>query len=401
MKISVVHSFYSDSSPSGENIVVRQQVQQLLDAGHDVQLVAISTDDLSDRPAYKLRTAWNVATAGGESPLKALDKFAPDVVHVHNLFPNYSTAWLTAWRGPVVSTVHNFRPACAGGLLLRDGLPCTLCPDKSSINAVIHACYRDSRLASIPLAVRNRRGVGADKVLSRSDRIIYPAQHVRWQYEQMGAPAARGIVIPHFSLPPEPFPGDMTQSVLPEAPWLFIGRLSEEKGILPLLDGWPPDIPLIIYGTGPLLDKVLARCRDKIRYAGLARHEDIKIAIQHCRGVVIPSVWLEIGPLTYAEALSCARPVAAKSGNGAAFDIEKANTGSVFESFEGLPAALRAVDSDWKAFSARAAARYAAIYAPEAWTRKTIACYEAAIGGTADGGVQGRCDSARETGARS
>lgn len=388
MKISVVHSFYSGSSPSGENVVVRQQVQQLLDAGHDVQLVAVSTDDLSDRPAYQLRAAWNVATAGGESPLKAVDKFSPDVVHVHNLFPNYSTGWLAAWRGPLVSTVHNFRAACAGGLLLRNGLPCTLCPDKSSINAVIHACYRGSRLASIPLAVRNRRGVGADKVLARSDRIIYPAQHVRRQYEQMGAAAARGTVIPHFSLPPKSSPDELTQPVLSETPWLFIGRLSEEKGILPLLDCWPPNVPLIIYGTGPLLDEVLARCRDRIHYAGLAPHEDVRIAIQHCRGVVIPSVWLEIGPLTYAEALSCGRPVAAKSGNGAAFDIEKANTGRVFESFDDLPEALKAVDSDWKAFSDRAAARYADIYAPEAWTRKTIDCYEAAIGGTADSGQE-------------
>lgn len=382
MRISVVHSFYSDRSPSGENVVVRQQVQQLLDAGHDVQLVAVCTDDLSGRPAYKLKAAWNVATAGGESPLKALNKFAPDIVHVHNLFPNYSTGWLDMWRGPLVSTVHNFRPACAGGMFLRNGRPCTLCPDKSSVNAVIHACYRGSRLASIPLAVRNRRGVGADAVLSRSDRIIYPAQHVRWQYEQMGVAAAQGVVIPHFSLPPQSSPEANASPPPHEAPWLFIGRLSEEKGILPLLDYWPPEVPLTIFGTGPLQEKVLAQCRGNIRYAGLARHGDVQEAIQRCRGVVIPSVWLEIGPLTYAEALSCSRPVVAISGNGAAFDIEKADTGRVFETFDGVSEALAAVDSDWKAFSVRAAARYADIYAPQAWTRKILNCYESALGGT-------------------
>ncbi|MEV8133604.1 glycosyltransferase family 4 protein [Pseudarthrobacter oxydans] len=375
MKISVVHSFYSGDAPSGENVVVQQQVQQLLNAGHDVQLVAVRTDDLAGRSSYNMVTAWNVATAGGVSPVEELQKFGPDVVHIHNLFPNYSTRWLAAWPGPIVSTAHNFRAACANGMLLRNGSPCTLCPDKSQANAVVHACYRGSRLATIPLAVRNRRGVAGDAVIARSDRVIYPAQHVRQEYEKMGVPAQKGTVIPHFTLPAGPSelqgadPG-------PRAPWLYIGRLSAEKGILPLLDFWPGDERLVILGSGALQDTVMARCRGNIHYGGLVRHEDVRSRIRSSRGVVIPSLWLEIGPLTYAEALSCSRPILAKSGNGAAFDIVKAGTGAVFETFDELPHALRKVNSDWSGFSDRAGDRYAEMYTPQAWTKKMLDCYE-------------------------
>lgn len=375
MKISVVHSFYSGASPSGENVVVQEQVQQLLDAGHEVQLVAVRTDDLSGRSSYKLVTAWNVATARGASPVEQLEKFAPDVVHVHNLFPNYSTRWLAAWPGPIVSTVHNFRPACANGMLLRNGSLCTLCPDKSQANALLHACYRDSRVATLPLAIRNRRGVGADDVIARSDRVIYPAPHVRRQYEKMGAPVAKGTVIPNFTLPPNPSAAQVSRPGT-EAPWLYIGRLSEEKGVLPLLDFWPAEVPLMVYGAGPFQDKVIARCHGKIRYGGMVRHEDVRALIQSSRGVLMPSLWLEICPLTYGEALSCSRPVVAKSGNGPAFDVEKAGTGAVFDTFEGLPLALQRVNSDWSGFSARAAGRYEEMYTPQAWTRKMLACYE-------------------------
>lgn len=377
MRISVVHSFYSGSSPSGENVVVQEQVQQLLDAGHDVQLVALRTDDLARDASYKFLAAWNVATGRGASPLAAMEQFAPDIVHVHNLFPNYSTRWLPSWPGPIVCTVHNFRAACANGLLLRNGAPCTLCPDTSQVHGVVHACYRGSRFATLPLSVRNRGGVASDPVIVRSDRVVYPAQHVRQQYESMGAPAGKGTVIPHFTAAPGPVPPG-NSAPAPDAPWLYLGRLSAEKGILPLLDAWPASERLAIYGSGNLQEEIRKRSRGNIHFGGPVDHEDVSALIQSSRGVVIPSLWLEIGPLTYAEALSRSRPVVAKSGNGAAFDIAAAGTGTVFGTFAELPQALRKASLGWDGYSARAARRYAEIYSPRTWTEKMVRCYESA-----------------------
>jgi hypothetical protein len=84
----MVHSFYSSAQPSGENTVVLNEVDALRRAGHEVALFAAHTDELEGEVFYKLRSGMRVATGYGRNPLKAINDFSPDVVHVHNLFPN-------------------------------------------------------------------------------------------------------------------------------------------------------------------------------------------------------------------------------------------------------------------------------------------------------------------------
>jgi len=36
--------------------------------------------------------------------------------------------WLKRWSGPLVATLHNYRPACAAGTLFRDGKVCEIRP---------------------------------------------------------------------------------------------------------------------------------------------------------------------------------------------------------------------------------------------------------------------------------
>ena len=137
MRIAVVHSFYSSASPSGENDVVISQVSALRRAGHDVTLIDWHTDVEELTRGYALRAGLQVATGFGPSPLKQLAEFEPDVVHVHNLFPNAGTRWLRHTDFPVVSSLHNYRQVCANGLLYRDGHGCTECV-RSTLHAVQH-----------------------------------------------------------------------------------------------------------------------------------------------------------------------------------------------------------------------------------------------------------------------
>ena len=44
MRIAVVHSYYSNRQPSGENVVVDLQVGALRRAGHEVHVVARAAD---------------------------------------------------------------------------------------------------------------------------------------------------------------------------------------------------------------------------------------------------------------------------------------------------------------------------------------------------------------------
>ena len=48
---------------------------------------------------------------------RIIEEFAPDIIHVHNLFPLLTPAvYDTYWDAgvPVVQTLHNYRIICAG-----------------------------------------------------------------------------------------------------------------------------------------------------------------------------------------------------------------------------------------------------------------------------------------------
>jgi hypothetical protein len=93
LRIAVVHSYYSSRQPSGENVVVDLQIDALHRAGHEVELIARRTGDLEPARTYPVAAALRVASGRGASPRDRIAAFEPDVVHVHNLFPNWGRRW--------------------------------------------------------------------------------------------------------------------------------------------------------------------------------------------------------------------------------------------------------------------------------------------------------------------
>lgn len=375
MRIAIVHSFYSAKAPSGENTVVRMQVDALRRAGHEVAIVAAHTDDLSTSGNYALRAAWNVASGNGISPVEELQKFAPDVVHIHNLFPNYSSKWLKGWRGPIVATVHNYRPVCAAGTLFRDGQTCTDCPKGTQFSAITHGCYRNSRLASIPLALKNAGGVNSDPLLSRSDAVVFLSERSRKQYADFGFKASAIFTVPNF------VETSLRESVQSDGRWAFVGRLSDEKGILPLLNSWPGGTGLDIYGDGPLASEVAKLAENQIAWHGSVSREEVLDLLPGKHGLVIPSVCAEQFPTVYAEALAAGIPVLAKTGNSAADDITSSNVGEVFDEWGDMPRALAAVDGNRETCSQNARKHFDQSFTESQWVASITKIYDSMVAG--------------------
>lgn len=373
MKIAVVHSFYSSKAPSGENTVVGMQIDALREAGHEVSLISVSTDQLASRRGYAVRAAWNVTSGAGENPLSALREIRPDVVHVHNLFPNFSTQWLDEWEGPIVSTIHNYRPVCAAGTLFRDGKTCVKCPELGQTHAVLNACYHDSRVASIPLAVRNRPGVNADPLLRRSECIVFLSERSRNQYADFGFEPLSALVVPNF------VETSLDHGTLSDGRWVFVGRLSHEKGILPLLAAWPKKVGLDIYGDGPLREEVAAMSNDHVRWHGAVPRDILLDVLPKKHGLVIPSVCAEQFPTVYPEALAAGIPVVAKNGNSAADDIAASRVGAVFEDWAEVSTTVDAVDRDRERLASRARSHFAASFTKQRWTQAITDVYDRAV----------------------
>lgn len=374
MKVAIVHSYYSSRQPSGENVVVDSQAAALSAYGFDVRVIAARTDDLETKRGYKLSTAVNVASGRGRSPLHEIEEFAPDLVHVHNLFPNWGSTWLKQWRGPLVTTVHNFRPVCAAGTLFRDGGKCTLCPDTSTLAAVQHACYRSSKVATIPLAIRSRGGIAGDPLLSRADAVVLLTQRARGMYEDFGLAPEKISVIPNFV-------DDVGFSAVsaPGEDWVYIGRLSEEKGIANLIRHWPDTQTLRVYGDGPLRSHVEseAQKRFNVTYLGRLEHDAVPHVLAGARGLVFPSEWAEGGiPLSYVEALAAGRMVVAMAGSSGADDLAAAGAGAVFNEWGALGAALIQAQAQSEVFARRARSHYERNFRRETFLERTNDLYQ-------------------------
>lgn len=373
MRIAVVHSFYASTAPSGENTVVQMQVAELRRAGHEVQLFELRTDDLASGRFYKLSTALNVATGSGANPSAEISEFRPDIVHVHNLFPNFSTNWLRNCPFPVVATIHNFRPMCAAGTLFRAGESCTKCPDAGQHHALINACYKGSRAATLPLAIRNAGGLKRDSVLSRADELIFLSERSRQTYIQFGQPSERCSILPNF------VPASTTSFGNPSGAWIYAGRLTEEKGIIDLLREWPAKQRLKILGDGPCMDEAQTMAGPNVHFEGSVSHQDVLRELAGAVGLVLPSKWAEGLPTIYLEALAAGLPVITRAGNSAADDISIFGHGTVYSDSRELPGAVESVQSDWNSLSTRARERYMTAYTPAAWLEGIMRSYDNAI----------------------
>ena len=371
MRVAVVHSFYSSRVPSGENQVVLAQVEALRAAGHEVALVARYTDERLRRASYPLEAALTTATGVGPDPTAELAAFAPDVVHVHNLFPNFGTGWLRDWPGRIVATLHNFRPMCAGGYLFRDGAPCTACPSGDRWGAVRHGCFHGSRVASLPLAWRGRHGAPADPLLARADALVVLSERARRTYRDAGVD--RLHVVPNFvTVTPH-------EAIAPGDRWLCVARLTPEKGVLELVRSWPAGVGLDIVGEGELRPAIEAAAPAGVRLLGGMANADLRAAMGGHAGLVVPSRWFEGLPTVYLEALAAGLPVLAVDGNSAADDVAAHGLGVVTSASPTtgeLRAGLDAIAGRGAELRRRAGASFRARFTASTWCDAIAGVYD-------------------------
>lgn len=374
MRVAIVHSYYSSSLPSGENVAVNLQVDALRQAGNEVLLVSRNTDDVMARRGSLLRAAATVTTGFGPSPLPQLAAFRPDVVHVHNLFPHFGGSWMRDCDAPIVATLHNFRALCSAGTLWRDGHDCEECLTAGSFRAVVHSCYRQSLLATVPLAVATRDRGHANAVLRHAARLVVLAARSRSTFAGARPDLTDRLrVVPNFS-PDE----GATAAPRPDAPWLFVGRLDASKGIDRLIESWPGSQELVVAGSGPLDDKLRSlAARKPIRFLGQVPRGEIGPLLAECRALIFPSQWRESAPaLTYVEALAASRPTLAVGANAVADDVIAAQSGVAAGEFSELATGMMRLTDHLRQYSAAARSRFEQQYSETSWLSRISAIYE-------------------------
>lgn len=325
LRVLMVHNQYQQAG--GEDAVVRDECALLEKNGVSVNLYRQHNRQVEDMPRLQvaLNTIWSQRTVTEIGDL--CERFRPDVIHAHNTFPLISPSLYFAARQhrvPVVQTLHNFRLFCAQAMFLRDGKICEDCIGTLPWRGVLHRCYRDSAAQSAVVVGMQgiHRALGSYR--REVTRYIALNQFCREKFIQAGLPGERISIKPNFvDLPPPLL--QLRRGAL------FVGRLSQEKGISTLGEAAMlyPEAQLTVIGAGP--EQPLIQGRRNIRLMGWQQPPAITQYMQQAAYLVMPSLWYENFPRTLVEAYACGLPVIASRLGAMAELVKDGVTGLLFE----------------------------------------------------------------------
>jgi len=238
-----------------------------------------------------------------------------------------------------VQTLHNFRLLCVNATFLRNGSVCQDCLGHSPLRGVLHRCYRGSGVASAAVArmiASNRRRGTWDRHVNA---FIALSEHSRAKFVAGGIPADKLFVKPNFVEDPGP-----PMSLPSESRTIFFaGRLSQEKGIAPLLHAWANHElsqtgRLVIAGDGPLraeLGDLAARLglgAPQVQFVGRIAPDEVKERARAARALVLPSLCYENFPRGVLDAFSNGRPLVATDIGALGELVAHGETGLTFPS---------------------------------------------------------------------
>lgn len=398
MKVLLCHNYYQQ--PGGEDRSFFDEEWLLKSHGHEVLRYTVHNDVIDEMSSVRLAKTlmWNQESYRELREL--IQRERPAVMHCTNTFPLISPSVYYAAkreRVPVVQSLHNYRLLCPNALFLRNGKTCESCLGKSfPLPAIIHGCYRDSRVASAGVATMltfHRMMRTWTRVI---DKYFVLTEFARDKFIQGGLAANKMVIKPNF-VHPDTGPGDGSGDYV-----IFVGRLSSEKGIATLLSAWeqlPGNTKLKVVGDGLLAGRVSQAMNDdpRIEWVGRRTKEEVDRLIHKASCLIMPSICYETFGRAIIEAYVHGVPVIASRHGAMAELVRHGETGLLFEAGDATQlreAVERILRDPNKLLKMRRAARneFEQLYTAEVNYDLLIGTYKELI---ADTSVQHTPDSVR------
>ena len=326
LRVGIIHTYYQDKG--GEDVVFEMESALISDICNVETLIFKNKNGAAGLIQFVI-SIWNPFST--RKVKKFIHSFKPDVIHIHNLHFAAGPAVIRTIKRmgvPVVYTVHNYRLLCPSGTLLHNEQIFTQSVRASfPWVAVGKKVFRNSRILTfwLSLITYYHRRIGTWKMI---DKYLVHTEFAKETHidSSFDIPPQKYIVKPNFVMPVI-----NNGFIKRDNVFLFVGRLSEEKGIRFLLDTFSnSDYMLKIAGSGPLKKNVLDVCKyaKNIKYLGALKKDAVEKEMKSCAALIFPSLWYEGMPMTLLEALSSGTPViASKLG---------AMTSIIIDEYDGL-----------------------------------------------------------------
>ena len=321
MRILQIYNRYLERG--GEEIFVEQATKDLSQR-HQVRDLHFSSAEWSGEGKFS-RLSQPLRMFRNPRALRiireAIEEFRPEVALLHNVFPVGSLAsyrLLESMGVPAIQYAHNFRPFSVNGYCWAGGRVESAGLRRNFLPEILRGSWQNSRVKTGCYAAVLWAGhlCGIWRGITHWIAI---SEFMRQTLIQGGISPERITTILHR--------GELDPA-LPSAPpnrtLLFLGRLTEEKGVRVLADAWKQvesrrnSGRLIIGGTGPLMEELrhtLSGCT-RVQLAGFLGNEAKQEVIRSASALVVPSVWWEPFGLVVCEAYNHGKPVLASASGG-------------------------------------------------------------------------------------
>lgn len=314
MKILLVHNYYSDRG--GEDIAFDYQKRLLKNYGCSVIEYSKKSSDVDNlfKKAY-----ISINSFYSKKIYKEVKKIIlgqkPDIAHIHNIFPVISPSIYDVLYDndiPIIQTIHSYRFFCANGLCLKNGEVCTKC-EKLSIKNIFNSCRQDKKfydfLLSLNLYIIRKRNV-----FGKISHFIALSNFVKEKLIKVGVDYSRISTIRNI-FGENNIDTNIVKKIEDKKYFIYIGRLSREKGILELIKVFSnlPGINIKVLGDGPLYNKIKEKIETQgngnIEILGYVGGSEKYKLLSSAYAVIIPSICFEVSPLTIIESFQFGVPV--------------------------------------------------------------------------------------------
>ena len=260
----------------------------------------------------------------------------PQIAHIHLLFNGLSISILPVLKKyhiPVVMTVHDYRLICpAYSFRNRKGEICEKCIDRRYVHCIVERCskgnFLDSLFVGLEFYFRQLKFSPLDYV----DKFIFVSEFSRSKHIEFDV-RYKGVSELLYNFTPDvqrPYRLNKEKTYM-----LYLGRLSEEKGIMTLLEAMRilPHIPLKVVGTGPIEQKLHRKASSNVEFLGFKCGEELKQLVENAYFTIVPSEWYENNPLSVIESLAVGTPVIGSHIGGIPELVDHDKNGFLFEAF--------------------------------------------------------------------
>ncbi len=348
MRVLLIHCYYV--LRGGEDNAFDAEYE-LLAKDHVVEKITFMNKKGAGGAVQFLFSLWN--TAKLIQIKKVISNFRPDIIHLHNWHFAAGPLIIRACKSfeiPLIVTLHNYRLLCPSATLTYNGSLFTKSLRSDfPWQAVKKKVYRNSTLQTFWLSFiiwfHNKIGtwnqIDGFICLTHFSKRIFLSSKFKISSDKL-------YVKPNFTNQLQ----NLNKHLITHnraGHFLFVGRLSEEKGIKLLLDTIT-ELPfsLRIAGEGPLEDivRTYSATKNNITYLGKLNKNEIDAEMRVCSALVFPSIWYEPFGLTIIEAFSNGCPVIASDIGSPKELIEHSKNGLLYKGDDAQ--SLKAILIHWQ-----------------------------------------------------